>query len=164
MLIIYFSIYFLSCGMSDQPWLYRFVCWCWSRIHKVYLVGSATPDNHIHKFVLYYSESEVSITICFMLEEWFHLINWHFKQVPCSCYTLSPALIFIKNEAWAADLLVWNLVGGNTPSWSCWSATCVDWKLLVSNHSCAWPSKQVNITWYAHFKYIFIIARSSKSL
>lgn len=99
MLIIYFSIYFLSCGMSDQPWLYRFVCWCWSRIHKVYLVGSATPDSHIHKFVLYYSESEVSITICFMLKEWFHLINWHFKQVPCSCYTLSPALIFIKNEA-----------------------------------------------------------------
>lgn len=70
---------FSELWLSDQTWLYRFVCWCWSRIHKIYFVGSATPNSHIHTFFLYYSESEVSITICFMLEEWFHLINWHFK-------------------------------------------------------------------------------------
>lgn len=53
--------------------------------YKVYFVGSITPAIHmpcnIHKLFLYYSESEASIQICFMLEEWFPLINWHFKVI-----------------------------------------------------------------------------------
>lgn len=77
MLILYFCIYFLSSGcLTSHGYSDTSV-----NAGKVYFMGSATPDSHIHKFVLYCTASEVSITICFMLEEWFSLINWHFKVI-----------------------------------------------------------------------------------